>query len=149
MNKLKSALGSAAAIIYFICFMSITILLLILYPLMFTSEVNSIRNSGFAGPDDSIIFIGICGLFIGLSMIIPPLRKMYYALPWLYPFVKIFYVNLIILCAGVSILNYGYQTVNEARHALFYTLMIIQIIVSRIAMCIYFKIKPARFLEEK
>lgn len=149
MNKLKRLLGNIVIALYYIYFMLIVILLLILYPIMFPSEVSSIRNSGFAGPNNSIIFIGICGLFIGLSMLIPPLRKMYYVLPWLYSFVKIFFVNLIILCVGVSILNYGYQTVNEARHALFFTLMIIQIIVSRLAMCIYFKIKPARFLEEK
>lgn len=149
MSLLKNLLRNIGVILYFIYFMLITILLLILYPLMFLTEVSSIRNSGFAGPNNSIIFIGICGLFIGLSMLIRPLRKMYYALPWLYSFVKIFFVNLIILCAGVSILNYGYQTVNETRHSLFFALMIFQIIVSRIAMSFYFKIKPARFLEEK
>lgn len=149
MSKWKGALGSVAAIMYFVYFMLITILLLILYPLFFLTEVSSIRNTGFAGPNISISFVGICGLFIGLSMLIRPLRKMYYALPWLYPFVKIFFINLVILCVGVSILNYGYQTVNEARHALFFVLMIIQIIVSRISMCFYFKKRPAKFLEEK
>ena len=149
MNKLKKLLGSMAIALYYFYFMLIVILLLIIYPIMFPSEVSSIINSGFAGPNNSIIFIGICGLFIGLSMIIPPLRKTYYVMPWLYSFVKIFYINLIVLCVGVSILNYGYQTVNETRHALFFALMIFQIIVSRIAMCFYFNIKPARFLEEK
>ena len=149
MNKLKSLLGSMGAVLYFVFLMSFVILLLVFYPIMFPSEVSSIRDSGFAGPNNATSFIGVCGLIIGLSTLIPPLRKMYYAFPWLYSFVKIFFVNLIILCIGITILNYGYQTVNEARHTLFFTLMIIQIIVSRIAMCIYFKIKPVKFFEER
>lgn len=149
MNKFKSLLGNIVAVLYFICFMLIVIFFLIFYPLSFPSEVSSIRTSGFAGPNSSASLIGGFGLIIGLSMLIPPLRKMYYVLPWLYPFIKIFFINLIILNVGISILNYGYQTVNDMRHALFFALMIIQIIVSRIAMCIYFRIKPVGVLEEK
>lgn len=145
MNKFKSFLGSMAAVIYFFIFMSTAILFLIFYPFMFISDVGMIIDSGFGVPVSATAFLVSCGTIIGLSTLIPPLRKMYYVLPWLYSFVTIFFMNLIILCAGIAILNYGYETVNEARHTLFFALMILQIIVCRIAMCIYFKIKPIRF----
>jgi len=74
---------------------------------------------------------------------------MYRVLPWLYSFVKIFYVNLIILGIGLIILNFGYQTQNNTRHTVFFILMILQVVICRLAMCIYFKIKPAKIINER
>lgn len=149
MNKLKNLLGNIAAAVYFIFPMSLIILLLLFTPLMFQSDVSSITGSGFAGPNTAASLIGMCALSIGLSLIITPLRKMYIAFPWFYPFVKIFFIDMIILNVGIAILNYGYQVTSEARHTLFYILMIIQIAVCRIAMCIYFRIRPANRIEER
>lgn len=147
MNKLKNLLGSTAAAIYFIFPMSFVIFLLLFMPLGFLTDVDAMRSSGFAGPNTAGSFIGMCGLIIGLSILIPPLRKMYTALPWLYSFIKILYVDLIILNIGIAILNYGYQVNNEARHTLFFVLMIVQIAVCRLAMCFYFKIRPVKRIE--
>jgi len=147
MIKLKNILGSMTAAIYFIFPMSLILLVLLVMPLMFLSDVSAITDSGFAGPNTAGSFIGVCGLFIGLSLLIPPLRKMYLVLPWLYPFVKIFFVDLVILNIGISILNYGYQVNNKLRHQIFFFLMILQIVISRIAMCIYFKRKPVKPVE--
>lgn len=149
MNKLKNLLGSTAAAIYFIFPMSFVILLLLFMPLGFLTDVEAMRSSGFAGPNTAASMIGICGLIIGLSLLIPPLRKMYRALPWLYSFIKILYADLIILNIGLTILNYGYQINNEARHTLFFALMIVQIAVCRLAMCFYFKIKPVKSIEAR
>lgn len=149
MNTLKNLLGSTAAAIYFIFPMLLVILVLIFTPLMFSTDVSSITGSGFAGPNTSASIIGVCGLSIGLSLVIPPLRKMYLTLPWLYPFVKIFFIDMIILNIGITILNYGYQVNSEARHTLFYMLMIVQIVVCRIVMCIYFRIRPVDRIEER
>lgn len=149
MNKLKSLLGSTAAAIYFIFPMSFIILLLLIMPFGFLTEVGAMRNSGFAGPNTTSSFIGLCGLTIGLSLLIPPLRKMYWVLPWLYSFTNIFYVNLIILNIGIAILNYGYQVDSEARHTLFFILMIAQIVVCRIIMCFYYKIRPIKPIEAR
>jgi biotin transporter BioY len=74
---------------------------------------------------------------------------MYYALPWLYPFTKIFFADLVILNIGLTILNIGYEVDNSARHTTAFVLMIVQIIVCRIAMCIYFKLRPVRHIEER
>lgn len=149
MKKLKALLGSTIAAIYFIFPMSFILLLLIFMPIGFLTDVSAIRTSGFAGPDETTSFIAICGLFIGLSIIIPALRKMYRVLPWLYSFVKIFYVNLIILCIGLGILNIGYQVNNNTRHTIFFILMIIQIVICRILMCFYFKLKPISHIDEE
>lgn len=149
MKRLKNLLGSTAAVIYFIFPMSFVILLLLFMPLGFLMDVDVMRSSGFAGPNTAASIIGICGFIIGLSLLIPPLRKMYRALPWLYIFIKIFYVDLIILNIGIAILNYGYQVNNEARHTLFFFLMIVQLVVCRIAMCFYFKMRPIKLIEAR
>jgi hypothetical protein len=147
MGKLKSLLGSTFAAMYFIFLMSIVLLLLIFMPLGFLTEVDSMRSSGFATPNSAASFIGVSGLIIGLSLLIPPLRKMYGALPWLYSFTKIFFVNLIILNVALTILNIGYQINNSARHTMFFILMILQLVICRIAMCIYFRLKPVKHIE--
>ncbi|WP_346920842.1 hypothetical protein [Clostridium sp. UBA7339] len=149
MKKLKNLLGYIIATIYFIFPMCLVLLMLILMPLFFITDVSTVRSSGFAGQNTAGLFIGICGLFTGVSLLIPPLRKMYRVLPWLYSFVKIFYVNLIILGIGLIILNFGYQTQNNTRHTVFFILMILQVVICRLAMCIYFKIKPARIINER
>jgi ABC-type sugar transport system permease subunit len=149
MKKLKSLLGNIVATIYFIFPMCLVLLMLIFMPIFFLTDVSTVRSSGFAGANTSTAFIGICGLFIGLSLLIQPLKKMYRVLPWLYSFIKIFYVNLIILSIGLTILNIGYQVQNDARHTMFFILMIVQVVVCRISMCIYFKLKPVEHIEER
>lgn len=142
-------MGNTAAAVYFIFPMSFVILLLLFTPFGFLTDVSTIRASGFAGPNTPASSIGICGLVIGLSLLIPPLRKIYRALPWFYHFVKIFYADLIILNIGLAILNYGYQVVSEARHTFFFVLMIVQIALCRLAMCYYFKIRPVKRIEAR
>lgn len=149
MKSLKNLLGNTAAAVYFIFPMSFVLLMLVFMPIIFLSDVSAIRSSGFAGQSESAAFIGVCGLFLGLSLLIPPLRKMYRVLPWLYSLTKIFYVNLIILCIGESILNFGYEVQSNSRHITFFILMIVQIIICRIGMCIYFKLKPVKNIEER
>jgi len=149
MKKIKNLLGYIIATIYFIFPMCLILLMLILMPMFFLTDVSTVRSSGFAGQNTAGLFIGMCGLFIGVSLLIPPLRKMYRVLPWLYSFVKIFYTNLIILCIGLLILNFGYQTQNDTRHTVFFILMILQVVICRLAMCIYFKIKPAKIINER
>jgi hypothetical protein len=149
VGRLKSILGSTAAAVYFIFPMSFILLILLFTPLMFLSDVSAVRNSGFAGPNSAGAMIGASGLVLGLSLLIPPLRKMYKVFPWLYSFTKIFYMDLIIFNISSTILNYGYEINNPARHTVFYVLMIIQIIVCRAAMCIYYKKRPERHFEEE
>ena len=81
MDKLKRFFGNMIATAYFIFPMGIVIIILLFTPLMFLSDVSAIRNSGFAGPNANMSIIGLCGFVIGLSILIPVLRKMYAFFP--------------------------------------------------------------------
>jgi len=139
---MKKILGSAFAYIYLIFPMGLVLLILLMSPLMFFSDIDAIRSSGFAGPNMGLSMIGICGLFIGISLLIPVLRRIYAVFPWLYAFVKIFFASLVILNLGITILNFGYQTVNPSRHTLFFVLMIVFVIIGRLCMSFYFHRYP-------
>lgn len=147
MRKLRKELGLFAAV-YFVFPMGLIFLILIFTPLMFFSDISAIRNSGFAGPDVGLSLIGISGFVIGISLLVPALRKMYTYFPWLFSFVKIFFVSMVILTLGLSILNYGYKIVSPTRHTIFFILMIVFVIVGRLAMSVYFKRKPVMIERE-
>lgn len=144
MNRMKKLLGGTAVTLYFIYGMGLALLILIFMPIGFLMDVDTILTSGFATADMAVEFISITGLIIGISMVIPSLRKIYKVFPWMYSFVKIFYFNLIILCVGLSILNKGYEVTNTTRHTIALIIMIIQIIICRLYMCLYFKKKPVK-----
>ncbi len=143
MRTVKNVLGNLMAFSYFLFPMFAILLVMLFSPLFFLTEVSSMRDSGFAGPGSAEAFIGACGLCIGISLLIPYLRRMYRALPWLFSFVKIMYINVVILMTGTLILRYGYEVNDEARHSLYFLLMIAFTIVCRLIMCIYFKLRPA------
>lgn len=149
MTRLKILLGGIFAAIYFIIPMGIVILLLVITPLMFPSEVNTVRTSGFAGPDYSIGFISMGGIIIGISLLVPVLRKVYDVFPWLFSFIKIFYVSFVILRLGITILNYGYEVNDPTRHMLFYILMIVFVLIGRLAMSYYFWKRPVNIGKEE
>ena len=138
MSKPKGFFGSVAALIYFLTVMWWVLLLLPFVVLMLFTDIGVIRSSGFSTVNTGISFVAIFGLLLGLSLLIPAFRKMYYKLPWLFPYVKIMYLNLIIMSIAVALLNYGYEVQNPARHTLFFILMIIQIIICRLLMSLYF-----------
>lgn len=146
MSKLKSYLGNTAAIIYFILVMWWMLLMLAIVPFTLLGNIQTIRSSGFSMANMGIMFMGLFGLFIGISLLIPAFRKMYYKLPWLFPYVKILYVNLVIMGVATLILNYGYEVQNSTRHTSFFMVMIAQIVICRIAMCIYFNKKPVKYI---
>jgi len=138
---MKNKLATALAIMYFIFPMSFALLVLLFMPLGFLMDVDAIRSSGFSGPRTSAVFIGLCGVIIGISLLIPAFRRMYSALPWLYTFVKIFFVNLVLLNIGLAILNFGYEVNSSFRQTSFYLLMIGFVVVGRVGMSVYFNKK--------
>lgn len=142
MTKLKSFFAGAAAVLYFVLVMWWVLLLLLFLLLVLFMDMRTVLASGFSAANTAPTLISVLGLFIGLSLVIPPFRLMYSKLPWLFPYVKILYLDALILCAALLILNFGYEVRDEARHALFFKLMILQILVCRVGMCIYFHKKP-------
>ncbi|WP_449540102.1 hypothetical protein [Ferdinandcohnia sp. Marseille-Q9671] len=139
---MRKLLGSTLAFGYLIFPMSFILLILLVTPLMFLSDVSAIRTSGFAGPDTALSMIGVSGLVIGISLLVPVLRRIYAVFPWLYPFVKIFFVGMVIINIALSILNFGYQTVSGTRHMLFFILMIVFVVLGRLGMSFYFHRNP-------
>jgi hypothetical protein len=146
MSRLKGILVSTAALIYFITIMWWVLLLLIFVPIGLIGDITTIRSSGFSTTNIGPTLIGILGLLIGLSLLVPAFRKMYYKLPWLLPFVKILYPNVVIMSLATMLLNYGYEVQSPARHTLFYILMICQIIICRLLMCIYFSRRKVGYI---
>ncbi|CAG9623149.1 hypothetical protein [Sutcliffiella rhizosphaerae] len=149
MQRLIRLLGITFAALYFIFAMGLVIILLLITPLLFKNDVSVIRTSGFAGQNMSVELISVAGLFIGISLLVPVLRKVYDVLPWLFSFIKIFFVSFVILNIGTSILNYGYEINNPTRHTIFYILMIVFVIIGRLAMCFYFWKKPVNIGKEE
>jgi hypothetical protein len=146
VERLKSILGNMAAVIYFLAVMWWILLMLVFVPFVLVSDINTIRSSGFSTSNMGTTYIGVFGLFIGLSLLVPVFRKMYYKLPWMFPFVKILYLNVIIMSIATMILNYGYEVQSQTRHTVFFVLIICQIIICRIIMCIYFSKRKVQYI---
>ncbi|HEY8529828.1 MAG TPA: hypothetical protein VIL22_09115 [Paenibacillaceae bacterium] len=147
--KASRLLANVFAVLYFVFFMIATLFILLIMPFMCLSDIQVLLSTGFAVPDNpNMVMIGVIGIIIGLSMLIPALKIMYYKLPWLAPFVKIFFCNSLIMAVAFTILNYGYEVQNPARHRAFFWLMIAQIVACRLAMSFYFHKRPAKSLEE-
>jgi CDP-diglyceride synthetase len=146
MGDLKSLLSNAAAVIYFMVVMLWLLLILIFAPIMLLNDIIVIRESGFSTSDFGTALIGVSGLFIGLSLLIPAFRKMYYKLPWMFPFVKIMYLNVVIMGIATMLLNYGYEVQNTSRHNQFFILMLCLIIICRALMCVYFDKKKVQYI---
>jgi len=138
MSKIKNLSANVAAIIYFIAIMVVTILLLIFAPIMLLNDMRTIQESGFASSNDGLALIGGLGMFVGPSLLVPAFRRMYYKLPWLFPLVKIFYVNVVIFAIAHMIMNFGYEVQDEARHVTFFALAIAEIVIGRILMNSWF-----------
>lgn len=146
MGKFMSILGNAAAILYFLFVMWWVIFMLIFLPIVLMADIGIVRSSGYSIASPGATYIGMLGLFIGLSLLIPAFRKMYYKLPWMFPLVKISFLNLIIMSIADMLLNYGYEVQSPARQDLFFVIMICQIVISRVLMCVYFNKKKVQFI---
>lgn len=133
------------AVLYFIIFMLLAMFLFIAWPLRFMSEIVATIGSGFSQSSNAIVLF-YCSFIIAFSMLIPPLRIMYYKLPWLMPFIKIFFMNTIIMFIGISILNYGYEVQNGNRHTAAIIIMIAQLVICRFIICLHFNKNRAEYL---
>ena len=147
MNEIKNFLANTAAVIYFIAVMLPTIPLLIFVPVLsLLIDITTIRVSGFASTNAGSAFIGVLGMIIGISLLIPAFRRMYYKLPWLFPLVKIFYVNVVITSIATIIMNFGYEIQDETRHNIFFGLTITEIFIGRILMSLWFNKRKIEYI---
>jgi hypothetical protein len=138
--------SKVAATLYFIVVMVPTLLLLILSPTLFLGNIIQILESGFTTLTSDMAVTMLLGFLIGISALFPALRLMYHKLPCLFPFVKILYINVIIMEVAPLILNYGYEIQDSNRHTIFFVLTILEIIVGRALMCLYFHKKRVEYI---
>ncbi|NIZ41267.1 hypothetical protein PVA45_07640 (plasmid) [Entomospira entomophila] len=125
------------AILYFIVFMALFIVILAFLPLMTWSNIKMIRSTGFSIPNDDIIMLSASTFFMGLASWIPALRRIYRKLPWLMAFFKIFFFNSLIFFIGLYVMNYGYSVINEDRHDLFYLITLSTLVAGRLLLGLY------------
>ena len=148
MKKLTNVFSNIIAVLWFLGTMLPVILCLCFIPLGLFMDIGTIRTSGFSTSNIGFSMFGAFGLLISITMLVPCFRKCFKKLPWLYPYVIVSMLNILILTIGIAILNYGYEIQSETRHTLFFILMIIQMIVCRLAMCIYLKLRPLKCPKE-
>jgi len=146
MSKSVNFLANALCVIYFFGVMLGTILFLVFTPIGFFTDILRIRESGFASAPTDFAFTGVLGLTTGLSLLIPPFRRMYHKLPWLFPLVKICFINVVIFEVANSVMNHGYAIMDTKRHNFYFVLAIIEIVLARALMCLWFHKKRADHL---
>lgn len=128
-------------------FFGVLVWMLLILPfaiLMLPMDISTILESGFSTQTIGFIILLVLGLVFSITMFVPAFRKCFDKLPWLFPYIIILTADVTILSIGIEILNFGYQTQNDSRHTLFLVIMILQIILCRIAMCIYCHKKPIK-----
>jgi len=149
MNKFVNVIANIAAVAYFFVFMILCIVLMIQQPIAAVVDIGNIKELGFSTTvSDRAMSMSMVGLFLGISLFVPALRRMYYKLPWLLPYTKIMYCTMIIFCIANIIYAKGYETVNDAVHSQYSTIILIVIIACRITMCFYFYKRPVNVMEE-
>ncbi len=146
MKKLWNVLSILTAVVWFLAVVLWIVLVLppavILVPY---SDIAEILTTGYATMTGGAEVLLVISLVISLTMLIPPFRRCFRFFPWLYPYVKIFTVDMLILVIAEELLNYGFEIQNDERHRMFILLMIGEIVAGRLIMCWYFHKKPARF----
>ncbi len=148
-NKFMNALSNLVAILWFVGMLLPLVLCLWFIPLGLFMDIGTIRTSGFSTVNSGFTMFGAFGLMFAITMIVPWFRKCFKKLPWLYSYVIVFMADILIIAFGILILNYGYEVQSESRHTLFYIIMLVQIIVCRLAMCVYLKWKPLNYTKEQ
>ena len=145
---LKRWISNIAAVLWFFCMLVWMVLVLPIMLSMLPEDITTIMKYGFTMQTQGFAFLWIFAFVFGITMLVPAFRKCFRVLPWLYPYITILTADFIILAIGIEILNYGYQVQSDTRHTLFFWLMIAQIVVCRIAMCIFCHKKPMRIARE-
>lgn len=109
---------------------------------IFFINIVGMLKSGFPTQTVGFIFCFLAALVFSITGWVPALRKCYYKLPWLYPLCMMMTMHLFILSIAEVILAKGFSVINTPRHIAAVVIMIIQLIICRISMCIYFKKNP-------
>lgn len=140
---MKNMISNIFAVIWFFGVLLWTIFFgTIVAILIFFADIVVMLKSGFAIQTIGFVFCFLVGLIFAITGWVPAFRRCYYKLPWLYPFSMMLTMHLFILSIAEAILAKGFSVISAPRHTATIIIMIVQIVVCRIAMCIYLKKYP-------
>jgi hypothetical protein len=86
--------------------------------------------------------IAMSAFILGFPLVIPFFKGMYNSFPWLYPLAKMLFINLAICYVGNGILDHGFEISDGARHFGYFLLLVLQLVLCRGLMSLYFAFKP-------
>lgn len=140
---MKNFLANTFAILWFFGVLIWTIFFTgIVIIMVFFMDIMGMINSGCSMSTIGFVFCFMASLIFAITGWVPAFRRCYYKLPWLYPLSMMLTMHLYIISIAEAILAKGYETMNPTKHTIALVIMIIQIIVCRVAMCIYLKKYP-------
>lgn len=145
---MKKILSNIAAIVWFFAALLWMLLIMLLCLIMIPTDISSMLKSGFGTQTAGFLFLLFFSFIYGITMLVPAFRKCFKVLPWLYPYTVILTMDIIILAVAEEILNYGYSVQNDTRHTIFFVIMIVQMVVCRLAMCLYCHKKTVRIARD-
>lgn len=146
---MKKWISNILSILWFFGVLVWMLLILPFAILMLPMDISTILESGFSTQTIGFTILLVLGLAFSITMFVPAFRKCFDKLPWLFPYIVILTADVTILSIGIEILNFGYQTQSDSRHTIFLVIMILQLVLCRIAMCIYCHKKPLKIVRDK
>lgn len=145
MAKGKLKIADFVSIAYLIVAMLPSAAILLLADIMALTTVGVIITSGFANTS-MLPILWLALLAFGLSLAIPPLRRMYYRFPWLEAAVHVLAIDSILVIGAYEIFNFGYMKVDAAQHVLFAVLALVWLVGGRALHCIAMHKHPMRYI---
>lgn len=116
-------------------------LVFMLFGIIFMDIIPMLKT-GFPSSTIGFTMLIVFGFIFAITGWVPAFRKCYYKLPWLYPLCTILTMDMIIISIAEVILSTGFSVISTPRHVVTIILMVVQIVVCRLAMCIYLKKFP-------
>ena len=142
-GDIKEIIFNIAAVLWFVfALMQAMGLLLIGILYILFGSIGTMLRTGFTDQPVGFMFFVIVGFTFMITGLVPPFRRCYYFLPWLYPSCMIAMMHLFNLSLAEYILAKGYQVLSPPRHVITVILVILQLILGRALMCIYLKKFP-------
>lgn len=146
MSRVMNIVSNIAAVLYFIFIMFWVSLILVSEICSLVMDMISVVSIGYSTSFSNAGTIVVLSFFIGLSLLVPAFRKIYYKLPWLLPFVIIMFVNLLILFVSNLLVHYGFESQNSLKHYAFIAIALIQLIACRLLMCFYLSKRKIQYI---
>lgn len=146
MRKFFSFLGNTLIVLYYAIMMLVVVLYLPIVLIDLLQNIFGVVRYGFCINDPNVVpaHMVLFGLLISISLLVPPLRRAYRRVPWLFPYVRLLYTDFMIVGWCLLLLERLLQVHNDTRHLVLAVINIFLLVLSRMIMCYYFDRRPVR-----